>query len=417
MKIEDIAQAQGKIVEKHPEEMTSITENPSPGATLDTAEILATFSNICCKRPISSLESILCNDSEEQRNSQKRLKLDSSDKTPPPLKYSPFVVEPFEEEAPLTKNKNATNSGSASSIQDKDLYMRLTFPEKLMEMLSRKEFSDSICWLPHGKSFTIVDPEKFNSQVLPLFFKRCKHKSFTRKLYRWGFRLITKGPETNSYFNENFLRDSADQITKMFCHYSSKELQARCDYEYAQKQSTCTSQSQTASGPPTQSISQSQSYLSSLQNSSLVQNSVTSALSIPPRTNAALTSPNPSTNLDSSPQDLSSLHSAIIAILDPSSRSSLPVFPCTQNMIQPRTTSQNLNSGVNLSTFLANTNVQKQQTILQIAQLQRQELEAKLRAEIETSIIAHFAISTQQLLDRLGHRYHQPFPYDPIFPS
>jgi len=95
-----------------------------------------------------------------------------------------------------------------------------------MAMLSHEEFSDSIRWLPHGKSFEILNPDKFHSKVFPLFFKNCKQKSFERKLNRWGFRRITKGPDANSFYNEKFSRDGTD-IPKMHCHYSQKELPVR----------------------------------------------------------------------------------------------------------------------------------------------------------------------------------------------
>ena len=41
-------------------------------------------------------------------------------------------------------------------------------------------------WLPDGKSFVIRDKSKFESEVLPKYFRvKCKVMSFIRKLYRW----------------------------------------------------------------------------------------------------------------------------------------------------------------------------------------------------------------------------------------
>jgi hypothetical protein len=67
-----------------------------------------------------------------------------------------------------------------------------------------------IAWLPDGKTFIIRDPEGFTRKVLLHFFKATKFSSFTRKLYRWGFRQVNRGigPEDPIIFgNECFQRD------------------------------------------------------------------------------------------------------------------------------------------------------------------------------------------------------------------
>jgi len=91
------------------------------------------------------------------------------------------------------------------------------FPERLMEMLSDETITDSICWLPHGRSFLVVNPTKFTHDVQPEYFGACKFASFTRKLYRWGFRQISKGPDAESYFHRLFRRDEPDLCEDMIC--------------------------------------------------------------------------------------------------------------------------------------------------------------------------------------------------------
>ena len=91
------------------------------------------------------------------------------------------------------------------------------FPERLMEMLSDETITDSICWLPHGRSFLVVNPTKFTHEVQPEYFGACKFASFTRKLYRWGFRQISKGPDAESYFHRLFRRDEPDLCEDMIC--------------------------------------------------------------------------------------------------------------------------------------------------------------------------------------------------------
>ena len=65
------------------------------------------------------------------------------------------------------------------------------FPQKLMEILCDPSLTDIVAWLPHGRSFVIIRPDKFTEQVLPKYMPAIdaststKYPSFTRKLNRW----------------------------------------------------------------------------------------------------------------------------------------------------------------------------------------------------------------------------------------
>jgi len=72
---------------------------------------------------------------------------------------------------------------------------------QLMNLLSCDDKVEIITWLPHGKSFIFLDQKRFVEEVMPMHFGKCKFASFSRKLYRWGFRQITKGPDAGSYFH------------------------------------------------------------------------------------------------------------------------------------------------------------------------------------------------------------------------
>lgn len=75
-----------------------------------------------------------------------------------------------------------------------------------------------VAWLQDGKSFVIRNPDDFTRKVLPKFFKATKFSSFTRKLYRWGFRQVNRGigPDDPIIFgNEFFQRDDAEMMVKM----------------------------------------------------------------------------------------------------------------------------------------------------------------------------------------------------------
>jgi hypothetical protein len=94
--------------------------------------------------------------------------------------------------------------------------------QQLMAMmhLAEKEDPKTFCiaWLLDGKSFVIRNPEEFTRNILPQFFKATKFSSYTRKLYRWGFRQVNRGigPDDPIIFgNEYFQRDKAELMVKM----------------------------------------------------------------------------------------------------------------------------------------------------------------------------------------------------------
>jgi len=100
----------------------------------------------------------------------------------------------------------------------------LTFPEKMMNLMKyveeRNKTDKDFCisWLPEGKAFVIYNIKEFTSSVVPKFFKASKFCSFTRKLYRWGFRQLNRGigPDEPIIFgNEFFQRDNADLMVNM----------------------------------------------------------------------------------------------------------------------------------------------------------------------------------------------------------
>jgi len=98
----------------------------------------------------------------------------------------------------------------------------LTFPQKLMEVLSDPEISNVITWLPHGKGFIILQKLKFSINIMPLYFKHSKFTSFTRKLNRWGFTRVSKGPEMGAYYHKFFHRGNYLLCMQMHCQSYTK---------------------------------------------------------------------------------------------------------------------------------------------------------------------------------------------------
>ena len=91
-----------------------------------------------------------------------------------------------------------TIAADAAAVED----VPCTFPQKLMAVLDNDQMSDIVTWLPHGKGFIILQKKRFASEVMPLYFKHSKFTSFTRKLNRWGFTRVARGPESGAYYHK-----------------------------------------------------------------------------------------------------------------------------------------------------------------------------------------------------------------------
>lgn len=84
---------------------------------------------------------------------------------------------------------------------------QLLFFRQLHSMITDESSNDCVKWLSDRKGFAITDKEAFCSNALPSYFGKAKYSSFTRRLKRWGFRLITKGAHTGAYYHDVFHRD------------------------------------------------------------------------------------------------------------------------------------------------------------------------------------------------------------------
>ena len=90
-----------------------------------------------------------------------------------------------------------------------------TFPETLFDIISVVDYSHIIAWLPHGRAFFIHDRQRFSSEILTRFFDGANFTSFTRRLKRWNYARVPRGPEIGAYYNPNFKRDQPDLVRKM----------------------------------------------------------------------------------------------------------------------------------------------------------------------------------------------------------
>ncbi|CAB9511560.1 stress transcription factor B-2b [Seminavis robusta] len=147
-------------------------------------------------------------------------------------------TEQLQEEQPAPKSSPETPQKKRYLPPTKRPDAAYTFPEKLMSLMRYAEDqADGFCiaWLPDGKSFVIRNPDEFTRHVVPKFFKATKFSSFTRKLYRWGFRQVNRGigPDDPIIFgNEHFQRDNAEDMSKMrsITAASSRKAEAQTIY-------------------------------------------------------------------------------------------------------------------------------------------------------------------------------------------
>jgi hypothetical protein len=91
---------------------------------------------------------------------------------------------------------------SALHITHAAITKEQTFPVKLHMILSNPEFEDIVGWLPHGRSWRILQQKAFEEKVIPLYFRHGRYSSFARQVNGWGFRRITHGSDYNSYYHE-----------------------------------------------------------------------------------------------------------------------------------------------------------------------------------------------------------------------
>lgn len=103
----------------------------------------------------------------------------------------------------------------ANAAEDhKSLLVNASFPKKLYELVNSGD-EHVVRWEEHGRSFRIIDAEKFAEEILPLYFRHSKLTSFQRQLNLYGFRRITKGEDQGSYYHPKFQRGKPNSVSEI----------------------------------------------------------------------------------------------------------------------------------------------------------------------------------------------------------
>jgi len=109
----------------------------------------------------------------------------------------------------MYQSTRTENDDDHSSMYNYMMYnTKNSFPVKLHWILSNPEFESIISWLPHGRSWRVLQPEVFTKEVIPLYFRHTRFPSFMRQVNGWNFRRVSEGSGENSYCHELFRKDA-----------------------------------------------------------------------------------------------------------------------------------------------------------------------------------------------------------------
>ena len=119
--------------------------------------------------------------------------------------------------ANINKAREMENAGAAHKEFDKCVknLKKEKFPKVLYQLLvdaTKHGNEDIICFLPHGRSFILKDIEKFETIVMPKYFKMSVWKSFRRQLNLYDFTRVTCGPDRGSYYHKSFVRGKPELL-------------------------------------------------------------------------------------------------------------------------------------------------------------------------------------------------------------
>jgi HSF-type DNA-binding len=84
----------------------------------------------------------------------------------------------------------------------------MSFAFRLHKLLSDETYSPKyIAWVAHGRAFRVVLPRAFEQlEIFKKYFGHNRYSSLLPQLSNHGFKLISSGPDRNSYYHECFLR-------------------------------------------------------------------------------------------------------------------------------------------------------------------------------------------------------------------
>lgn len=122
-----------------------------------------------------------------------------------------LVVTPFSKSPTIAIT--ATKHKELDNCAKKEKFPKVLY--QLLEDATRNGYEDIVCFLPHGRSFIVKDIEKFETIVMPKYFKMSVWKSFRRQLNLYDFTRVTCGPDRGSYYHKSFVRGKPELLDDM----------------------------------------------------------------------------------------------------------------------------------------------------------------------------------------------------------
>ena len=90
---------------------------------------------------------------------------------------------------------------------------KFRFPEQLRMILDEAQHSSALSWHHNGKSFIIHNQVAFENEILPLFFKTGRWKSFQKQLNIYGFERVEW--QRRTYYHKYFIRKKPSLMNLM----------------------------------------------------------------------------------------------------------------------------------------------------------------------------------------------------------
>lgn len=132
-----------------------------------------------------------------------------------------------------TMKKMKSSSSKSQLLSQKKKVVQISnttsLTDTLFQMLSDPDVQHITSWQRHGHAFDIHDKDAFVDKVLPLYFPysrskvaNAKYTTFTRKLNRYGFKLMNRGKLAGGYHHPLFHRDRPESAEGIACESKPK---------------------------------------------------------------------------------------------------------------------------------------------------------------------------------------------------
>ena len=106
-------------------------------------------------------------------------------------------------------------------LETKNRYVKQTynkFLHKLFDLVSDEASNHLVCWNSDDQDsgFMIIDPNEFENQILPQYFKRSNLDSFIRQLHMYDFTKKNKRQRNcKKFYHPYFLKEDRDMLVNI----------------------------------------------------------------------------------------------------------------------------------------------------------------------------------------------------------